>query len=237
MARTTNLESRSPAGRPAAPSSISPNDETSEPPRQIRRSWLGKLFGGIGWMLSGPVDWADTKSIARAGALIRGLSIAARSRWPRNFPLQTGAQGRVRFDCNGVLLWLVGARAPASIDRSTPADGPDRVFDVRAGVCGPARVVQGRADVAVDICTGRPGARFSAVLRVVLSDRVLQCADQFSDQDASGRWLARVSDDERRILAALSTATSFHQLLSAICRSVGDCVIWQPQRPRQKPPD
>ena len=84
MSRTTDLESRSPTGRRAAPPGISPNDEISEPPRQIRRSWLGKLFGGIGWMLSGPVDWADTKSIARAGALIRGLSIAARSRWPRD---------------------------------------------------------------------------------------------------------------------------------------------------------
>ena len=97
MARTTDLEPRSPTGRPAAPPGISPNDETAEPPRRIRRSWLGKLFGGIGWMLSGPVDWADTKSIARAARAYpwpvdRGpVTVAAR------LPLQTGAQGRVRF--------------------------------------------------------------------------------------------------------------------------------------------
>jgi hypothetical protein len=84
MAGTTDLESRPPTDRLAAPSSVPPNDETPEPTRRIRRSWFGKLFGGVGWILSGPMDWADTKSIARASALIRGLSIVARSWLPRD---------------------------------------------------------------------------------------------------------------------------------------------------------
>jgi len=93
MARTTDLESRPSTGRPAAPSSVPPNDQTPEPTRRIRRSWLGKLIGGIGWMLSGPVDWADTKSIACAGALIRGLSIAARPRRPRDSRFKLEPEG------------------------------------------------------------------------------------------------------------------------------------------------
>ena len=106
MARTTDLESRPSTDRLAAPSSVPPNDETPEPTRRIRRSWFGKLFGGIGWMLSGPVDWADTKSIARAGALIRGLSIATRSRRPRDARFKLEPEGGFDLTATGFCFGL-----------------------------------------------------------------------------------------------------------------------------------
>jgi len=106
MARSTDLESRPSTGRRGAPSSVPPNDETPEPRRRIRRSWFGKLFGGVGWMLSGPVDWAATKSIARAGALIRGLSIAARSRRPRDSRFKLEPEGGFDLTATAFCLGL-----------------------------------------------------------------------------------------------------------------------------------
>jgi hypothetical protein len=46
---------------------------------QRRHSLLGKMFGSIGWLCSGPVHWAGLRGISRSASLIRDLSATVRS--------------------------------------------------------------------------------------------------------------------------------------------------------------
>lgn len=52
-----------------------------------RRSLLGRMFRGIGWLSAGPIDWIGLRGISRGASLIRDLSVT----------LRTGAQRDSRF--------------------------------------------------------------------------------------------------------------------------------------------
>jgi hypothetical protein len=55
-----------------------------------RRSLLGRVFRGIGWMSAGPMDWVGRRGISRGASFIRDLCVA----------LRAGAQRDPRFRAN-----------------------------------------------------------------------------------------------------------------------------------------
>src|SRR5208283_1148067 len=65
--------------------------ERDEPPR--RPGAFRRLIGGVGWLLSGPVDWAGARSIGRGAAAIRGFAEVARSSEPSDGRFRT-TEGR-----------------------------------------------------------------------------------------------------------------------------------------------
>ncbi|HME24913.1 MAG TPA: hypothetical protein VKI44_26895, partial [Acetobacteraceae bacterium] len=58
-----------------------------------RRGLFRRLIGGVGWLLSGPADWAGARSIGRGAAAIRGFAEAARSSEPSDGRFRT-TEGR-----------------------------------------------------------------------------------------------------------------------------------------------
>jgi hypothetical protein len=209
MARSTDLESHPSTGRRGAPSSVPPNDETPEPRRRIRRSWFGKLFGGVGWMLSGPVDWAATKSIARAGALIRGLSIAARSRRPRDSRFKLEPEGGFDLTATAFCLGL----SVSELQRRLTA----------------------RRRRTAQIAYLMFGLACLALLAWIRAALMSPWTFQLSDQDAADRWLVRVFDDERGVLATLRTVTSFHPLFPATCGPAAIALRGRLRHPLREP--
>jgi len=77
--------------------------ERGEPQR--RRGLFRRLIGGVGWLLSGPADWAGARSIGRGAAAIRGFAEATRSSEPRDGRFRT-TEGR--FDLRAT-AFLQGA--------------------------------------------------------------------------------------------------------------------------------
>jgi hypothetical protein len=77
--------------------------------RQKRRSLLGRAFRGIGWLSSGPVDWAGLRGISRSASLIRNLSATLRTGSRRDLRFRTGGDGG--FDLNST-AFLYGISVP-----------------------------------------------------------------------------------------------------------------------------
>ena len=63
---------------------------------QRRRSLLGRAFGSIGWLCSGPVHWAGSLGISRSASFIRDLGAAVRSGSQRDGRFRTS--GDACFD-------------------------------------------------------------------------------------------------------------------------------------------
>jgi hypothetical protein len=68
---------------PFSPDAPGAADAAARPGK--RRSVVGKVFRGIGWLGSGPIHWMGVESIKRGGAFIGDLSDRLRAR-PRRDP-------------------------------------------------------------------------------------------------------------------------------------------------------
>ena len=77
----------------------------SMPPLRPRRGVFRRVFRGVGWLASGPIDWAGTRGIGRGAAAIRGLAVAARSR-PQPDPRFRTDEGQFDLEATAFLHGL-----------------------------------------------------------------------------------------------------------------------------------
>jgi hypothetical protein len=77
--------------------------------QQSRRSLLGRAFGSIGRLCSGPVHWAGLRGILRSASMIRDLSAAVRWGSQRDGRFRTSGDGC--FDLNST-AFLYGISVP-----------------------------------------------------------------------------------------------------------------------------
>ena len=70
-----------------------PGSPASEPPPKRQRSVFGKMFHGVGWLLAGPIDWADTRRIRRSWSLIGDLASDLRAGPVQDKRFKTEEQG------------------------------------------------------------------------------------------------------------------------------------------------
>jgi hypothetical protein len=72
------------------------NQRASEPraeSQKKRRSFIGKIFHGTGWLAAGPVDWAGTRRIGRGMSFIGDLVSILRRGPSRDTRFKTGDSG------------------------------------------------------------------------------------------------------------------------------------------------
>jgi hypothetical protein len=174
---------------------------------QVQRAGAGggvrcsvECFEALGGCLPGRSTGCALRSLSRSGSFIRDLSISLRSgpqRDPRfrtsedrGFDLQATAflQGISVFELERRLRGR--RRQTARIAYATFALG---CIFLMAWVCEALSSMDSRA------C--HYGAGIFAVLRSFLFARILQCAAKLPDADRPRRELARVSGDERAVLA------------------------------------
>jgi len=86
-----------------------------ERPRR-RRGVFRRLIGGIGWLLSGPADWAGVKSIGRGAATIRGFAKLARSSDPRDARYRTREAGGFDLQATAFLQGVTVAQLEARLE-------------------------------------------------------------------------------------------------------------------------
>jgi len=79
-----------------------------------RRGLSRRLIGGVGWLLSGPADWAGARSIGRGAAAIRGFAEAARSSEPRDGRFRT-TEGRFDLPATAFLQGATVAQLEARL--------------------------------------------------------------------------------------------------------------------------
>ena len=70
---------------------------------QRRRSLLGRAFGSIGWLCSGPVHWAGLSRHSRNASLICDLSATVRSGSRRDRRFRTSVDGGFDLDSTAFL--------------------------------------------------------------------------------------------------------------------------------------
>ena len=69
--------------------SLPPDRPLPPDPSRKRRSFLGKVLHGAGWMAAGPVDWVGTRRIARSASFIGDLWSLLRGGPPRDTRFKT----------------------------------------------------------------------------------------------------------------------------------------------------
>jgi hypothetical protein len=74
--------------------------------RQKRRSLFGRVFRSIGWLCSGPVDWAGLSRLSRSASLIRDLSATVRSGSRRDRRFRTSGDGGFDLDSTAFLYGI-----------------------------------------------------------------------------------------------------------------------------------
>jgi hypothetical protein len=67
---------------------------------------LGRLIRGIGWVATGPLDWAGRRSISRSAGYIRGLSASLGSRLHRDGRFRTTADGSFDLEATAFLYGI-----------------------------------------------------------------------------------------------------------------------------------
>ena len=184
------------------PIPLSSGSPSPEPPKR-RRGVFRKTLRGARWLLGGGSDWAGVTSIRRGATLINDLVHVSRS--------ETSARERVFVDEDRTL----DLRATA-FSQGITEDALVRRLEERRRQT--ARIAYGTFALACLFLIGwvhaaldtplstvphYAGGRFPAVLRAVLFDRVLQCADQLPDPVGPSRHLARISPHRSRVLAAV----------------------------------
>ena len=73
---------------------------------QRRRSLLGRAFGSIGWLCSGPVHWAGLSRLSRNASLICDLSATVRSGSRRDRRFRTSVDGGFDLDSTAFLYGI-----------------------------------------------------------------------------------------------------------------------------------
>src|SRR5712692_11639854 len=68
-----------------------------------RRSPLGRMFRGMGWLFGGPVDWTGRRGISRGASFIRDLSVTLRSGSRRDPRFRTSEAGGFDLEATAFL--------------------------------------------------------------------------------------------------------------------------------------